>query len=198
MNRSLYLLPLSIGAFAAWGLWLAEIYWNKNWAGLSWVSGFNWSSIPICAMIASVSSFVAVSPIPSTRRFKFIGLSFALMLAAFTLARWAIFNLFSGGYVDWGLIPAGMALVTAWASVSIGLTVAANRLLVQLHPLTCILTAFALVLVLPLAFATIAIFPALNGSRDYIHAIKMGYPVFWTALLVPFTLHLGRWLRPGP
>jgi len=36
------------------------------------------------------------------------------------------------------------------------------------------------------------VFPAVNGSTDQIHAIKMGYPVFWTALLIPVAMGLGR------
>ena len=36
----------------------------------------------------------------------------------------------------------------------------------------------------------------LNGSTDEIHAIKMGYPVFWTALLVPSALRLGKKANP--
>jgi hypothetical protein len=50
----------------------------------------------------------------------------------------------------------------------------------------------ALAAVLPLSFATVRFFPTLNVSNDEIHSIKMGYPVFWTTLLVPFAWQLGR------
>jgi hypothetical protein len=43
-----------------------------------------------------------------------------------------------------------------------------------------------------LSFITVAEFPALNGGTSEIDATKMGYPVLWTALLVPLALRLGR------
>jgi hypothetical protein len=52
-----------------------------------------------------------------------------------------------------------------------------------------------LILVLPLSFTTIRMLPALNGSTDELHSIKMGYPVFWAALIVPLALRIGRKTR---
>jgi hypothetical protein len=41
-------------------------------------------------------------------------------------------------------------------------------------------------------------FPALHdGMHDEMLPIKMGYPVLWTALLVPLALRLGRKRRPA-
>ena len=67
-----------------------------------------------------------------------------------------------------------------------------NRWLDPTYRRTPLYLVVALILVLPLSFATIRLLPALNGSTDEIHAIKMGYPVFWTALLVPSALWLGK------
>jgi hypothetical protein len=82
--------------------------------------------------------------------------------------------------------------------VSTGLTLVVNRRLAAIHCWTGLLLAAALLLVMPLSVATIKIFPALNGSMDEIHSIKMGYPVFWTTVLVPVALRLGRKKRPEP
>ena len=106
------------------------------------------------------------------------------------------FELFSGG------APAGLtasvagAFVLGAALVPVVLPLARRRWLVPTSYLAMPYLALALLLVLPLSFATIHVVPALNGSSDEIHAIKMGYPVFWTALLVPAALRLGKKRAP--
>lgn len=61
-----------------------------------------------------------------------------------------------------------------------------------MHFWAAILLALAFLAVLPLSFATIKHLPAINGSIDQIHSIKMGYPVFWSALLTPLAVYLGQ------
>jgi hypothetical protein len=183
---------LVAGAFAAWGLWLAEICWVKGWAGLAWLSGFNWSALPICTLIVVLCSFLVDARTGWRERMKFLGVGFVATTLAFIVARWTAFELFSGG------APAGLNLRTVGGAVFGALIVPvvlpsiANRWLAPLYWQTRIYLAVGLVLVVPLSFATIMVFPALNGSTDQIHSIKMGYPVFWTALAVPIALRLGR------
>ena len=43
--------------------------------------------------------------------------------------------------------------------------------------------------------ATILVFPAISGDTDIIHSIKVGYPVFWTTVLVPVAMRLGHKCR---
>ncbi|HYR85045.1 MAG TPA: hypothetical protein VE422_13265 [Terriglobia bacterium] len=117
-------------------------------------------------------------------------------MAAVVIARWAAFELFSGGISGGTGLSAVIVLLLAGLIVSLGLTLAANRWLVPLHYWTGILVAVGLLLVLPISIATIKVFPALNGSTDQIHSIKMGYPIFWTAVLVPIAMRLGRKSRP--
>ncbi len=126
----------------------------------------------------------------------FVGVGFVITIAAFVIARWAVFELLSGAIPSRAGLGAAIALVVAGLIVSAGLTVSMNRWLVPLHYWTGILVAVGLMLVLPLSFATIRVFPAFNGSTDEIHSIKMGYPVFWTAVVVPVALRLGRKGQP--
>jgi hypothetical protein len=177
-------------AFAAWGLWLGEVCFATGWAGLAWMRGFNWSALPICAAIAVTSSY-AVAPGAGWReRTKFILAGWALMAGAFAVGREAVIDFFSAWVVPY--YPALVMLAAAGLAVSAGLTAAASRWLAPLHAWTAAAVAAALVLGLPLSVTTIAAFPALNGATDEIHAVKMGYPVLWTALLVPLALRLGR------
>jgi hypothetical protein len=183
-------------AFAAWGLWLAEVLWVKGWAGLAWLSGFNWSALPICALIVALASYFVTEHAGWSERVNFVGLGWVITVAAFAIVRWAAFELFSGGIPGRVGVGAAVVLLIAGLIVSVGLTISANRWLVPLHYWTGILIAVGLLLVLPLSVATIKVLPAFNGSTDQIHSIKMGYPIFWTAVLVPLAMRLGRKSRP--
>jgi hypothetical protein len=124
------------------------------------------------------------------RRLLFVGVGWAMMTAGFTLARWAAEEFFS----SWLGAGANYALYffIAILAVSAGLTLSASRWLVPMRYWTAFLVAIGLLSAIPLSYATIQIFPALNGDKDTLHSIKMGYPVFWTAVLVPMALFLGR------
>jgi hypothetical protein len=180
------------GAFLAWGLWFGEVCWIKGWRGLAWLSGFNWSALPICALVAIVSAYLLDGRSSWSRRTAFVGVGFISMLAAFLAGRWAVFELFSGPTTPSHAVPAVLVVAIALLGVSAGLTVAASRWLSPLHVWTGILVAAALLLVVPLSLVTIQVIPALNGSSDAVHSVKMGFPVFWTALLVPLALRFGQ------
>ena len=185
------------GVFAAWGLWIADVWWVKGWAGLAWLSGFNWSAFPICLLIVIMSSYLVAKHIRVSERIIFVGFGCLITIAAFAMTRWAAFELFAGSISVRPGLEAIVVLVIAGLIVSVGLTVSANRWLAPLHYWTGILVAVGLFLVLPLSFGTIKIFPAFNGSTDQIHAVKMGYPVLWTAVLIPIALRLGRKAQPA-
>src|SRR5262249_37610769 len=117
-----------------------------------------------------------------------------IAVAAFGLARWVAFELFSrslGLPPTFGWQPFIAAAVAGLLLVSAGLTLAANRRPAAMHYWTGFLLAARLLAVMPLSIATITIFPTLKGNTDEIPSIKMGYPVFWTAVLVPLRCALG-------
>jgi hypothetical protein len=189
---------LPVGAFAAWGIWIAEVVWIKGWEGLAWLSGFNWSLLPICGLIVIISSYAVTSEASFWKRAAFIGVTWMIMIAAAIFVRRAAFELFAGSIFG----PEGskdlIFILLAGLCVAAGLVISANRWLAPLHHWTAVWVALALLLVLPLSIVTIKAFPAINGSTDQIHSIKMGYPVFWMALLVPATLVLGRKRKVAP
>jgi hypothetical protein len=192
MSKVIRLSLLLAGAFAAWGLWLGEVRWVKGWAGLAWLSGFNWSALPACAIIVVMASYSVTARAKWPDRARFLVVGWVIAVAAFAMTRWAAFELFSGGFPGRSVPGPAIALLIAWVIVPVGFTIAGKRWLAPLHYWAGTLAAVALMLVLPLSFATIKVFPAFNGSVDQIHAIKMGYPVFWTAALIPVAMGLGR------
>jgi hypothetical protein len=203
MDIVLRLSLLIVAAFAAWGLWLGEVVWVKGWASLAWLDEFNWSSLPICAVIVVTASYLVSADAPWRERTKFVAFGFALTIWAFKEGRWAIMEVFMDLPMWPGHEPAIIqvlsnvalsagALVAIGLAVSAGLVAAASRWLAPLHIWTTLVVVAALLLVLPLSVITVMAFPALHGETDEIHAVKMGYPVLWTALLVPLALRLGR------
>jgi len=181
-----------LGAFAAWGLWLTEVYWIKGWAGLAWLSGFNWSALPICALVVVLCAQSVAVDVQRLNRARFIAIGFVLAVGTFAVVRWAAFELFSGSIsAPLYQLEAVLVLLIAVLAFCVGLTVAVNRWLGPVRSWTVILLAAGLLLVLLLSFITIRIFPAFNGSTDELHAFKMGYPVFWITVLIPLALRLG-------
>jgi hypothetical protein len=192
MSKVIRLSLLVGGALVAWGCWLAEVLWVKGWPGLAWASGFNWSALPACALVVVIASYFVTAQAGWPDRSMFLGVGWAIAVSAFAMARWALLELFAAGFPGRALPVPGFVLLIGWVIVPAGLTLAGRRWLAPLHYWTGALVAIALLLVLPFSFATIKVFPAVNGSTDQIHAIKMGYPVFWTALLIPVAMSLGR------
>jgi hypothetical protein len=207
-NELITALTVIAGAFVAWGLWMEEVIWLMGWAGLAWLDEFNWSSLPISAVIMATSSYVVASRAGWRSRAIFIGLGSVLAVAAFAVVRWVAEHFFGFSYPMFFFFPISpifgfsadpfvsflehlTVIVLVGILVAAGLPVLAHWCLSPVRVWTAPLLALGLILVLPLSVATIQVFPALNGSTDDVHAVKMGYPVFWTALVIPLALRIG-------
>jgi hypothetical protein len=114
---------------AARGLWLGEVCWIKGWAGLAWLSGFNWSALPICALTLITASYGVSERVAWRERMIFTAVGWVIALAGFVLARWAAFDVFSRSL---GRLPTVrrepfITAALAGSRVSAGLTFAPNR-----------------------------------------------------------------------
>jgi hypothetical protein len=190
-------------ALLSFGLWFGEINLIKGWAGIAWLSGFNWASIPICILIALSCVLVLPKQAHKLHPAMFIVFSSILLLAVFMVARYEILSMGNSQFFS----PSQMAfpgpnalpvmiLICAWIVLSVGITVFSNRVLVATRKSTPLLLGVAVPVAIMLGLLTVKIIPAINGSKDAIHAVKMGYPVFWLATLVPFALRLGYLEKP--
>src|SRR5262245_36586276 len=132
-------------ALFAWGLWLGEVVWVKGWASLSWLDGFNWSALPICAVIAVTSSYAVSPPHGLRARMKFVLVGFVLMAGAFAIGRCAVMEFFSAWLVPYYLPLIWLA--AAGLAVSAGIAAAAGRWLAPIHAWTVAAVAGALLAV---------------------------------------------------
>jgi hypothetical protein len=174
-------------ALAAWGMWLVEVLVVRGWEGLAWLQGFQWASVPASVAAASCWLVAMDGKVPRSGP---LAIASAGVLAGFVVARNGLYAVGSlifmftygaaGAWLVLGQLALGLALSTTglwWAARLSG------HAPTRWHAAR--LTAMP-VLSIPLAMLTIAVVPALNGSQDFLHAIKMGYPLFWAVLLLRF------------
>lgn len=204
-----FLAAIIVIAFGSLAFWVAEIFFLKGWTGLNWLNGFNWSAIPICFLIALACALaIQRSNAPGRpRRVLFILSTSVLFFAAFVVTRQASISLTSREF----FVPADVrgsaisapvgALVfvlLSWAITAIGVVLFANRFVALLSWWTIGAVAAAIALVPVATLLTVRIVLAPGGHSDLMQGLKMGYAVFWTALLVPLSLRWGASFSRSP
>jgi hypothetical protein len=193
---------LALGGLSC-AAWLAEVALLKGWEGLRWLESYpNAAFVGIPCVVLSV-----VLPILISRRTKprhvalFVASACLVAWLSFSLARNALLELHSTS-AAW-MVLAGEramaltftlrhlgALVSAGVLAALGFTVAMRIFLAHVGWWTAGLFLLAIALVMPMGKLTILVMPALNGQTDYLHVVKMGYPLFWTNVL----MGLASWL----
>lgn len=192
-------------AFAATGAWLAQLLWGVGWDGLAWVSLIEGpETLPSCFFVA-LAMAVPWAPRSKTKPLYALALVVLLSLAGFGVYQAAapLIAAFFHPRALMFMAPEQVAQalligLAAVAALGAGFSAIAWSLLRWLAgPVRwwgLLLFPLALVLVVPLAWAVVQALPAVNGSQDFVHAVKMGYPPGCTALL----LGLASWLARPP
>jgi hypothetical protein len=180
------------GAFVAWGFWGLEIFAIRDgWRSTAWLSGFNWSAIPICVVIASVCAFTVE---PDRDRFgplPFILCASILFLSAFLMSKTALEEFYASamGAALGALFPydALLKLVYGGLAVSFILPLLARWRLGPMRLRVIFALAAALLFVEPASYfiGRLALFRPHHELDD----VKFGYPVLLAALFVPSVMH---------
>lgn len=208
-NRMFRIVVPAMLGLVSIGAWLFEVFVIKGWAGLNWLRGYPFAALVGIAASALATGFAAKYALdtrrhPSAGAAPFGGFVLGASLAAFVsfeVAREAIYNLHSRSaawlslsgepglarsfYITQWLLILGAGLITT--SV---FTLGIRRLLVAIAWWTALLFAVALLLVMPLSVALIQVIQAPGGQTDYVHAVKMGYPMFFTPILLAVATHI--------
>lgn len=181
----LFLSSLSLGC------WLLEVIVVKGWEGLNWLRGFPLAACPVCVCV-SLSILIPVlrEARPSARRAAaFIILATALSLTSFVITmNWFLTMRWPGVHTSLAGIIISPILSVFLSAV--GLHLLTRALLFKISHLNIALIAVALLLVNALSFVTIQVIPSMHGHKDFIHAIKMGYPTFWVNILLAASTEL--------
>jgi hypothetical protein len=194
------LLIVTLGVLS-WAAWLGEVVLLKGWQGLNWLRGYPQASfVGVACVVFSVVLAIRSSQATSILRVAlFVAVSFPVAWFSFELARLSLYTLHHP------LISFAMTMEIPWRFIMIttgglvgaalltaaGFTAAVRLLLVPFKWNVIGLFLLAIALVMPMSLLTIHLLPALNGATDYEHAIKMGYPLFWTNVLMGLAAGLG-------
>jgi hypothetical protein len=153
---------------------------------LAWLDGWTFAALPGC-LLAALSMLVAAGGARGRpgRAVAFVTIGTAVSLAAYEIGRRCMLSLPAVAWLSQREAFEHIAIpgAAAYALATGGLHGAA-RIIARQSPWGLVLTAEALLLVLPASAATIHFLPAPDGSTDLIHAVKVGYPAAWTCLLV--------------
>jgi hypothetical protein len=187
------MLSILLPAVCANLIWIAILHLYVGWAGLRWME-LDWLlSYPMIPFLAFAILLNSPDPVASLRHKPIrtlagmVGL-FAGGWVAYDFGKQGVIRLQYYGYVSRipGLGEANLHplvfLSCAGLILSLAQFIAAPR--APWPPYRRALAYFFLgnALSLPCAYLTIRFIPALNHSRDFIHAVKMGYPAFWLVL----------------
>lgn len=192
------LLVVAFG-LASLALWRGEVELIKGWAGLNWLNGYPRAAVPVCVLVAASVLVAVLAAAPPTVRHDiqsrgvrrtyvtFVAVATVIAGLSFEISRqwlesshaWLMFSPPPlSTRVSWLLPPVGSIALSA-----VGFFVAIDRLLLRLRIWTVGLFLVALILVVPASWLLLQVLPA-HGYTDPIHAIKAGYPMLWTSLLM--------------
>jgi hypothetical protein len=184
---------------ASLALWRGEVELIKGWDGLNWLNGYPWAVIPICALVAAsiLVAVLAAAPPPARDAIQsrgirrtcvtFIAIATGIAWLSFEIARrwlesshaWLMFSPPPlSTRISWLAPPVGSIALSA-----VGFFVTIDRLLLRLRIWAVGLFVVALILTMPASWLLLQLLPA-HGYTDEIHAIKAGYPMLWTNLLM--------------
>lgn len=175
-------------------IWQAEILFLVGWDGLQWLKQELLSILPISLIISIVSVIFPIQKLKkenSAKLYLCILSMFLLLVFSFYSSKGAITSLM---YIDHLLIVKGefdliviyalSKLVISLLLASFGVAIIYSMYIKSSILKTSIIILVALLLMPILSILTIKIIPAINGSTDYIHSVKMGYHIFWTSFAI--------------
>jgi hypothetical protein len=193
---------------AAQQIWFWEIILIKGWAGLQW-TGPPYMGVGLMTILIATALMVAASadehfPSDTPRRLAFIFLT-SLLLSLILLATAIVLMLglnprtfvllcvdsvIACIIMNLIVFPGALAALVFATGMTIRSLLHEFAAAITIHPFRNIV--LALLLMPPAAIVTIQVFPAISGSRDYIHAVKMGYPAFWSVVLLAMAVARSR------
>jgi hypothetical protein len=174
-------------SLTAIALWLGEILFIKGWHGLSWLHGSLYS--PYLSTLFVVAAFLTPFVADNSLTKKNAGIAFCLLYLISIIFYWLgrIVACFPYMYLFWTTAQyylmnfLGLLLFPLFAICYWFITQKFIRKTKKIHILY--LTLFSLA-VLPLSMMSIWICPGFGAGDGEIDAVKMGYPVFWMAMMV--------------
>lgn len=186
------IIPILLGVFSL-AIWLYEINTIIGWNSLNWLQQELYSVyiITLLAVISYLLPIARISKVGMKKVFACGITMYMVALGSFLLARTVFYDLYSR-------VPNSINLSTwsIWKLFGIVSLVAVVFFLLKqwfldatdrFHILTLVV---ALIAVVPMSLITIEYIPGFGVEDHFVDAVKMGYPVFWTNVLLGITSFL--------
>lgn len=186
------IIPILLGTLSI-AIWLYEINSIVGWNSLDWLSQELYS-VYIITFLAVASYLLPSAKISNVSTTKVLACGITMYLAAigaFVLARGVFYDLYSR-------VPESINASTwsIWKLFGIVSLVAVVFFLLKqwfldatdrFHILTLVV---ALIAVVPMSLISVEYVPGFGVDDHFVDAVKMGYPVFWTNVLLGVTSFL--------
>ena len=171
---------------AGMALWLFEVIRIKGWHGLNWLHGHLYSPYvaALLAFFAFIVPFIAIKQVASVKMIFPVFLLYIVNIFCFEAGRQVCYALY-GRYYFWDTKELVLFLSFAfilYLFLALAYWFVANKLIKKNRKINILLIMLFTMLSIPLSLLAIRINTGFGMGVDWVDAVKMGYPIFWTTM----------------
>ncbi len=170
------------------GVWLFEIVIIKGWYGLNWLEGVLYSPYLACLIVAVtyLFAFFVNQQLSLGKTIVFMVTLYAINIVCFKSGEY-LCHLMYCRFCFWGRVEIYLFLlsgISLYLLLGFSYWFFSNKFILRCRKMAILSLAIIAFLAVPLSLITITLLPGFGHGTNEVDAVKMGYPVFWTTLLV--------------
>ena len=172
------------------GLWLCEIVEIKTWNSLNWLRGQLYS--PFIAILFSVFAFMTPffvnRQLTSKKTIVSIIIFYTTNIICFEIGKQLCYVMYSrlwwlsGTTTD--IILMVIIALSLFIFIGFSYWLTTHKFIKKNKKINMLFTTLLILLTIPLSLLTIYINTGFGSGTDWEDAVKMGYPIFWTTMLL--------------
>ncbi|NTW31489.1 MAG: hypothetical protein HGB12_02495 [Bacteroidetes bacterium] len=176
------------------GIWLYEIVEIKTWHGLNWLRGELYSPflIAILPVFAFMTPFFVNKQLTIKKSIISIVILYATNIICFQIGKQLCFHVY--GYETWcfdwikgeDVLKPLLPLIVLLIFIGLSYHITAHKFIEKNKKINVFFITILLPLIIPVSLISIELNSGFGSGTDWIDAVKMGYPIFWTAMLLGF------------
>jgi hypothetical protein len=187
-KKRLILFLILLLSFVSLGTWLFEINIIKGWYGLNWLDGSLYSPYLACLIvgIAYLAAFFVNQQLSLVKTIIFMVILCAINVFCFKAGEY-LCHLIYCRFCFWGKAEIYLFLflaISLYLLVGFSYWFFTYKFIVPCRKTSIFYLAIVAFLAIPLSLVTIKLLPGFGHGTGEVDAVKMGYPIFWTTLLL--------------
>jgi hypothetical protein len=170
-------------------LWLYEIHEIIGWQGLNWLNEDLYSPFVVffLASMVYLLPFIKKRPYLLGKIFVSLIILYPVNLLSYELGKSLCYNffgrlIFPGSRMEEFLFLGQITMLYVFVAFAYWFTT--HLFFKENSKWNILLIAVLLPLAIPLSMLTIYFFPGFGTNTGFIDAVKMGYPIFWTIMML--------------